>query len=113
MIKADELSPRELTLRAYRDEMRGASGAVCLVGYAHEGKLAAQPLTLEDAEPGDRLPLVASLDWTTAQILMDTLYACGVRPTEAAGSAGQRAAMEKHLNDMRAIVAKALALTLP
>lgn len=37
------------------------------------------------------------------QALMDNLYAAGFRPTEAAGSAGQREALERHLEDMRTI----------
>jgi hypothetical protein len=36
-----------------------------------------------------------------AQGLMDRLWTCGIRPTEAAGSAGQLAAVQAHLEDMR------------
>ncbi len=39
-----------------------------------------------------------------AQELMDALWRCGCRPTEAAGSAGQLSAVQAHLNDMRALV---------
>lgn len=38
-----------------------------------------------------------------AQQLMDELWRCGLRPVEAMGSAGQAAATEKHLQDMRRI----------
>jgi hypothetical protein len=38
-----------------------------------------------------------------AQALMDSLWDCGVRPTAGHGSAGQMAATEKHLEDMRKI----------
>lgn len=38
-----------------------------------------------------------------AQQLMDELWRCGLRPAEAMGSAGQAAATEKHLQDMRRI----------
>ena len=38
-----------------------------------------------------------------AQELMDELYRCGLRPTEGAGSAGQMAAVQQHLKDMRTI----------
>ena len=41
-----------------------------------------------------------------AQALMDQLWQCGLRPTEGNGSAGSLAATERHLADMRAIVAK-------
>ena len=38
-----------------------------------------------------------------AQLLMDELWFCGLRPTEGSGSAGAMAATEKHLRDMRRI----------
>lgn len=41
-----------------------------------------------------------------AQQLMDELWRCGLRPTEGAGSAGQMAATERHLADMRKIAFK-------
>lgn len=40
-----------------------------------------------------------------AQQLMDELWRCGLRPTEGTGSAGGLAATERHLADMRALVA--------
>lgn len=48
-----------------------------------------------------------------AQQLMDDLWVAGLRPTEGTGSAGSLAATERHLEDMRAIVAKKLEVTLP
>lgn len=44
-----------------------------------------------------------NISTTAAQQLMDELWRCGVRPTEAAGSAGAMAATQKHLEDMRTI----------
>ena len=41
---------------------------------------------------------------TEAQVLMDTLYDCGIRPSEGNGSAGAMRATEKHLEDMRKLV---------
>lgn len=38
-----------------------------------------------------------------AQRLMDQLYAAGIRPTDASGSAGSMAATQSHLEDMRTI----------
>lgn len=52
------------------------------------------------------IPPVLSLDETEAQQLIDQLWDAGVRPTNGAGSVGQLAATEKHLNDMRALVFK-------
>lgn len=38
-----------------------------------------------------------------AQLLMDDLWHCGIRPSSGIGNAGQLAATEKHLGDMRKI----------
>jgi hypothetical protein len=46
------------------------------------------------------------LDPTTAQYLMDSLWDCGLRPSEGSGSAGALAATQKHLEDMRSLVFK-------
>lgn len=44
-----------------------------------------------------------SLTTEKAQVLMDDLWHCGLRPTEGRGSAGSLLATEKHLGDMRKI----------
>lgn len=41
-----------------------------------------------------------------AQALMDSLWMCGLRPSEGSGSAGAMAATQKHLEDMRTLVFK-------
>jgi len=41
-----------------------------------------------------------------AQEMIDSLWACGVRPSEGSGSAGSLAATERHLADMRHLVFK-------
>lgn len=41
-----------------------------------------------------------------AQGLMDELWRAGIRPTEGAGSVGQLAAVNRHLEDMRSLVFK-------
>ena len=50
--------------------------------------------------------MVMSLE--TAQLLMDELWNCGLRPSEGAGSAGSLAATERHLKDMKTIAFHAL-----
>jgi len=47
---------------------------------------------------------VMSID--SAQLLIDELWNCGIRPTEGSGSAGALAATQRHLDDMRALVFK-------
>lgn len=44
------------------------------------------------------------LDETAAQVLMDQLWEAGVRPTDAAGSAGAMAAVQANLADLRQMV---------
>lgn len=41
-----------------------------------------------------------------AQQLMDELYHVGIRPSQAAGSAGQLDAVKYHLEDMRTLIFK-------
>lgn len=41
-----------------------------------------------------------------AQFFMDELWRVGIRPTEGAGSVGQLAATERHLEDLRKLVFK-------
>jgi hypothetical protein len=45
-----------------------------------------------------------SLRVSDAQVLIDDLWRCGLRPTEGAGSAGALAATQAHLKDMQRLV---------
>ena len=45
-----------------------------------------------------------TIELEAAQELMDSLWDCGLRPTEGSGSAGALAATQKHLEDMRKLV---------
>ena len=47
------------------------------------------------------------IDKKSAQVLMDDLWKCGLRPTDGKGSAGQLTATERHLDDMRRLVGTA------
>jgi len=60
------------------------------------------PITPENM--GQRIEPTARLTEEQAQQLMDGLWDCGIRPTEGKGSAGQLAATQKHLDDMRTLV---------
>jgi len=46
----------------------------------------------------------------TAQVLMDDLWRCGLRPSEGTGSAGALAATQRHLEDFRKIAFKQLGI---
>lgn len=47
-----------------------------------------------------------ALNLAQAQELIDSLWQCGIRPSEGTGSAGQLAAVQYHLEDMRKLVFK-------
>jgi|ERR1700734_3834089 len=49
-------------------------------------------------------PSAGTFQADMAQQLMDDLYACGLRPSEGAGSAGAMAAVQAHLRDLQKLV---------
>lgn len=66
-------------------------------------------------ELGDVLPEGDAVDEPTARLtpseardLMDALWFAGVRPSSGTGNIGQLGATEKHLEDMRKLVFKAV-----
>lgn len=74
-------------------------------------------LAIAVAEPLSFVPLedeflepqpVMYMKETEAQVLMDSLWDCGLRPSEGSGSAGALLAVQGHLADMRKIVFKQL-----
>ena len=66
---------------------------------------------LEEVKEGAFVSGAMTLHYDHAQVLIDDLWMAGLRPSEGTGSAGSLAATEKHLNDMRKIVAKKLDVT--
>ena len=67
----------------------------------------AEPLqmrVLTEEEQYKEHPPLMELRPDEAQQFMDELWRVGIRPTEGAGSVGQMAATEKHLEDMRRLV---------
>jgi len=98
---------RNLKFHAERQPFTG--GMALHVGADQDGKLfVGTPLVMRDAEPGMVTRPVMTLTQTAAQQLMDELWNCGLRPSEGAGSAGQLAATERHLADMRTLTFAAL-----
>lgn len=65
-------------------------------------------MTYQHLEDGLHQEPTFRLSMKDAQVLMDDLWASGLRPAEGSGSAGSLLATEKHLQDMRKIVAKQL-----
>jgi hypothetical protein len=89
---------------------RGIALRAAIVG-PHQTHVA-QPLVMAPAPEGGECPPFLMLGYETAQRLMDEFWNCGLRPSEGAGSAGAMAATQKHLADMRAIVAEKLKVAL-
>lgn len=56
----------------------------------------------------DRVEPALNIERAAAQKLLDQLWEAGLRPTAEIGSAGERKALERHLNDMRTLVEGAL-----
>lgn len=67
------------------------------------GLAAAVNVVMEKVPEGGIIRPTGVLDATAAQVLMDDLWSCGIRPTEGSGSAGSLAATERHLKDMQSI----------
>ena len=72
----------------------------------------AKSIQFEEREMYEVVNPVCRLSKTAAQQLMDDLWTCGVRPSEGQGSAGQLAAIQEHLKDMKVIVSKKLGVEL-
>lgn len=95
-ITADrQLYRRHIELRAGIETEPGKVQAACdlVFGPVQEGALVEPFMTLTP---------------DAAQQLMDELWQCGLRPSEGEGSAGQAAAMQRHLDDMRTLTFHAL-----
>lgn len=70
--------------------------------------LVVEKVIVREVKPGAAMPGADALVLSDkqAQVLMDDLWNCGVRPTDGAGSAGAMAATQKHLEDMRVLTTK-------
>ena len=71
-----------------------------------DGWTAMQPGVMAKQDRNQVVPAFLEVENDEAQQLMDTLWECGLRPTEGSGSAGSLAATQRHLEDMRTLVFK-------
>jgi len=60
-------------------------------------------LEFDEHEHGTTIAPLFELPMKDAQHLMDSLWNCGLRPSEGTGSAGSLKATQTHLEDMRKI----------
>lgn len=80
--------------------------------YIADGEALARNVTFEKHTPGEYASPTLRIDHHAAQVLMDELWQCGIRPTQGKQSEGVTAAQARHLNDMRAIVSHKLGVKL-
>jgi hypothetical protein len=86
-----------------RTEPWSNSVALLVKETTRDGALRIGKLILEPANDNEHIEPTVRLDRDDAQVLMDELWNCGLRPTEGSGSAGSLAATQRHLEDLRAI----------
>lgn len=67
-----------------------------------EGKLKFVELTKEDRQTP--LEPFLEIEMHEAQELMDSLWDCGLRPSEGTGSAGAFKALQNHLSDLKEVL---------
>lgn len=80
--------------------------AIRLGQRLEDNLLVMQPAVMEEVRTGSFVEPSLRLPTEVAQRLMDELWHAGLRPAEGKGSAGQLAAMQAHLADMRKLVFK-------
>lgn len=100
-------------VRAFANVYRGGVG-IWLLDYDEQGsRLIAKPIVYEHDDFREERPASIKLLDERAQQLIDDLWSAGLRPTQGRQSEGVTAAQARHLDDMRAIVADKLKVTLP
>lgn len=68
------------------------------------GGVAIGDVVMREIDPEAVAPASFSLRPHLAQKLMDSLWQCGLRPSEGTGSAGALAATQDHLKDLRTLL---------
>ena len=93
-----------MEVRCQREPWQDGIQVVVIERHPTGRAMVGESLTLREIPEGGHIgEPTMSLKNDEAQMLMDELWRCGLRPTEGSGSAGSLAATERHLNDMRAI----------
>ncbi|MCG3207302.1 MAG: hypothetical protein FOGNACKC_00902 [Anaerolineae bacterium] len=99
---------RNLEIRAQRNIMLQA--IELFVFIRREGKVwLGEPVTMAEVDLSISGAPTLEITPEQAQVLMDELWNCGVRPSDV-GSAGQLEAVKYHLEDLRRLVFNARSL---
>lgn len=107
-----------ITIEAFREQW---SGAIVLMAWRTDpdGKTFAGEVKWEELPVGVmprpmlKIPREGAEDSAGLQVLADSLFQCGIRPSQTLGTAGEKQALERHLQDFRALAAHALKVQLP
>jgi hypothetical protein len=98
----------KIKMRAGRERFNPFSDKIELAYIVYNPKTdthsAAQPLTIQPLGDDEPTPSFCTLTREQAQLLMDDLWNCGLRPSEGSGSAGAMKAVQEHLADMKKIL---------
>lgn len=97
-----------LRLRAYKQGILTDTIGFCLFEKHDEGYFTVVAMDIEMHKLGEGVEPEPSfsLSLDACQVLIDSLWDVGIRPTEGKGSAGQLKATEYHLEDMRKLTFK-------
>lgn len=80
--------------------------------YSHDPQArrtyVAQPVVMKEHDPAVYMEPTAEIAVEDAQSLVNQLWELGIRPSQAAGSAGQLEAVNRHLGDLRTLLFQSL-----
>lgn len=103
------MNARDMTLRANRSLWSNHVELAAFTTFPKEMQVAS--ILWEPADPMAEVKPFVRIMPEQAQVLMDDLWRAGIRPTEAAGSAGAMRAAERHIQDLRQVAFKVLGIT--
>lgn len=93
----------EVKLRAVSAPWWGGIEFLLFEQVSSAGTIARAEVIMHEVSEGEYSEPTFKLSYDKAQILIDDLWNCGVRPTEGTGSAGSLKATQEHLKDMQKI----------
>ena len=99
----EEITRFDMQLRAERSHSSFGINLYLNKPNANGDFFSVTDVTIKTVKRGELIQPLTNIGSDVAQVLMDDLWNCGIRPTEGSGSAGSLAAVEKHLEDMRKI----------
>lgn len=94
-----------IIIRAQRQLFSGKIEVACIKEYGDKAEIAV-PAEFKQIDSNLFCEPFLLLSTNSAQMLMDELWNCGIRPSEGTGSAGSLAATERHLKDLQRLVFK-------